>query len=93
MNTTDLVKIARAADYAMVARRIEILDATLRARSNESVQWCIEDALHCLAAADAGSPFPGTMITDTERLWIEAATKWVNRAGQHAFGFALPAGW
>jgi hypothetical protein len=89
VNTTTAIQANRTAAIKAIYVRINLLDEYT---DNASVRACIEDALDCIIAAVDGTPFPGTSVTP-QPLWIEAATKWVNRAGQHAFGFALPVGW
>lgn len=74
-----------------IARRIQLLGDAVETNSN--VRHCVGEAKLCIEAGYHGHPFPGTSVPDTQALWVEAAGKWMNRAGQHAFGFALPQGW
>lgn len=83
MNTT------AAFDAATFTRRAGLLAE----HPNTSVAACLADAHAARAAAETNAPFPGTATTETAELWYAAAERWITRAAQHAYGFALPRGW
>lgn len=56
---------------------------------NPSALCCLEDAELCLVRAAGGVTFPEYASGS----WVESAAVWTARAGQHAYGFALPAWW
>lgn len=69
---------------ARITDRIKLVPAGM----STSAEACIEDALKCVERHLNCAP--GATLRHT---WLDSAEMWMDRAGQHAFGYRLPKGW
>lgn len=90
------------ADTLTLRRRVIVLDETLaewkKAGVNEyeieNAGSCLDDALCCFYNHVRGIRFPGLGTHPSlPRTYLASADRWVQRAGQHAYGSRLPELW